>query len=206
MISTDIAIWIQAVLILMWLSQLYKQNIFYRFTEYTFIGVAVGHSTVLVYKNVVSMVYTPIVFKADFLLIIPVILGLLIWTRLSPKYGWVSRWPMAVIVGVSAAIAVRGAIKTQIYDQIIATIQLGVVRPDILSNVNNFLIVVTAICTLTYFVYFKEHKGALGTAAKIGRITMMATFGNTIAWAFAGRLNPLIALLQTLLLDWLHLR
>lgn len=206
MMSTDIAIWIQALLIIAWLSQLYKHNPFYRFTEYTFVGVAIGHGAVLAYKNVISTVYVPITTKGEFLLVIPLILGLLIWTRISSKHGWISRWPMAVIVATGTAIAVRGAIKTQIYDQIIGTLQLAVVKPNMLDTLNNFIIIVTVFCTISYFIYFKEQRGILGTAAKIGRITMMATFGNTVAWSFAGRLNPLIAQLQTLLLNWLGLR
>ncbi len=206
MISTDIAIWIQALLIIAWLSQLYKHNPFYRFVEYTFVGVAVGHGAVLAYKNVVSTVYVPMTTRGEFLLLIPLILGLLIWTRIIPKYGWISRWPMAVIVATGTAIAVRGAVKTQIYDQIIGTLQLGIVQRDMMANLNNFIIIVTVFCTISYFIYFKEHRGALGVAAKIGRITMMATFGNTVAWAFAGRLNPLIAQFQVLLLSWLGLR
>lgn len=206
MMSTDIAIWIQALLIIAWLSQLYKHNPFYRFTEYTFVGVAIGHGAVLAYKNVISTVYVPITTKGEFLLVIPLILGLLIWTRISSKHGWISRSPMAVIVATGTAIAVRGAIKTQIYDQIIGTLQLAVVKPNMLDTLNNFIIIVTVFCTISYFIYFKEQRGILGTAAKIGRITMMATFGNTVAWSFAGRLNPLIAQLQTLLLNWLGLR
>lgn len=206
MISTDIVVWIQALLIIMFMSQLYKDNFLYRFSEYTLIGVSVGHGSVLVYNNIVSMVYTPITVKGEFILLVPILLGFLIWTRLSKRYGWVSRWPMAVILGVATALAVRGAVKTQIYDQIVATVNLAVIQPTALATVNNFITLVTAICTVMYFLYFKEQKGAYGLAAKIGRITLMATFGNGIAMLFTSRVASLLAQMQFLLLQWLGLR
>lgn len=205
MISTDINLWIQAILILMFLSQLYKDNILYKFAEYTFIGVAVGHGTVLAYTSVVSMVYDQITVKGELILIVPIILGFLIWTRLSTKYSWISRLPISVIVGVGTSVAVRGVISAQIFNQIIGTITLATIQPNALATLNNFIIIVGTICTLSYFVFFKEKKGLLQITSKIGILAMMASFGNTIAWIFMGRIGPLIAEFQLLLLQLLGL-
>ncbi len=205
MISTDIAIWIQAILILMYLSQLYRDNPLYKFAEYTLIGAAVGHGAVLAYKNVVSMVYVPITVKGEYILLVPIVLGFLIWTRLSRNYSWVSRYPMALIIAVATGLAVRGAVGTQIYGQIIPTVELMAIKPDMLTTANNYFIAITVLCTILYFIYLIEHKGPFGVATKIGRLTMMAAFGTSIAWVYLSRLASLIAQMQILLQNWLGL-
>lgn len=205
MISLDIGIWIQALLILMYFSQLYKDTLLYRFTEYTLIGVAVGHGTLLAYKNVVSMVYIPITVHGEYMLFIPIVLGLLIWTKVIPKYSWISRIPMSLIIGLSTAIVVRGAIETQIYAQIIATIKLAVIKPSAFGTINNIIIIFTTICTLSYFIYIREQKGTLGITARIGRLTMMAMFGNTFAWFYMSRIASLLSQMQLILIQWLGL-
>ena len=205
MISRDIGLWIQALLILMYFSQLYKDNLLYRFSEYTLIGIAVGHGVLLSYQNVVSMVYIPLTVRGEYMLLIPIILGLLIWTRFIPKYSWISRIPMSLIMGLSTAIAVRGAIKTQIYEQIIASIRLAVIEPSALGTFNNIIIIITTICTLSYFLFLREQKGALGITARIGRLTMMAMYGNTFAWFYMSRVASLLAQMQLILLQLLGL-
>jgi len=205
MISQDIGIWIQVLLIFMYFSQLYKDNFLYRFSEYTLIGIAIGHGVVLAYQNVVSMVYIPITMRGEYILFIPITLGLLIWTRFIPKYSWISRIPMSLIMGLSTAIAVRGAIKTQIYEQIIATIRLAIIETSTLGTINNIIIIITTMCTLSYFLFLKKHEGALGITARIGRLTMMAMYGNTFAWFYMSRVASLLSQMQLILLQWLGL-
>lgn len=206
MISWDVGLWLQAILIIMYLTQLYKNNFLYRFAEGTLVAVAIGHGAVLAYRNVVSGAIKPLL-GGEFLVIIPMILGALIWSRLSRSYGWVSRWPMAVIIGSSAAVAARGAIKAQIIDQLTGIVSLALYDPKagLLGLFNSWFIIVLAIATITYFVFFKAHTGALGKSARLGRLAMMTFFGFTIAQVFLGRLASLIAQLQVLLLQWLGL-
>jgi len=44
---------------------------------------------------------------SDLWLIIPILLGVLLLTRISPSYGWVSRYPIAFLVGYGAGFSIQ---------------------------------------------------------------------------------------------------
>ena len=60
------------------------------------------------------------------------------------------------------------------------------------SIFNNIIIITGTITGLLYFYFSKEHKGALGTATKIGINFLMISFGASFGFAVMGRISLLV--------------
>jgi len=150
-------------------SFLYKENKFYRFAEYSFIGVASGYWLMIAITNLQSVAWGPIL-KGNYSYVIPLILGVALFARLSKGYSWLARWPVAIVVGTGTALALRGFVDAMFIGQIRATIAVPM-------NFDNILIAVITACSLFFFMFTMEHKGPVGIVAKIGRYGLMVYFG-----------------------------
>ena len=106
-----LSIWIAAILTLGIFSFLYKDNPLYKACEALFVGVSAAYWAIVFYfDNIYKKFYEGAVTaeEPDYFLWIGAILGLLFLSRLVPKIGWVSRWPMALIVGATAGLYMVG--------------------------------------------------------------------------------------------------
>lgn len=182
-----IGLWTGWVLMLMIYSYpLYKENPVYRFAEHLYIAVMLAVNLVVNFGNVMRICITPMM-AGDFLMIIPLILGLMIYAMLIPEYRWVSRYPIALLVGAGFGLGIRGSIGPNIQDAIVSTIT----RPTdggAMAWINFLYIAVGLICSVMYFLLTYEHSGALQTPTRIGRLFIMvglgAYFGNTVLFRF----------------------
>lgn len=137
MVSFDATVLITAFFGISVLSILYKDNPFYRFTEHTYVGLATAHYLVLSI-NLLQKSAIKKISGGDYIWILPVILAIMINTRLFPKYRYLSRWPMAVMIGVGIGVSARAIIASQVTAQIIATIQLAsIVDPTPINIARN---------------------------------------------------------------------
>jgi hypothetical protein len=59
------------------------------------------------------------------------------------------------------------------------------------------------VCSILYFFFSKEHKGALKLASETGIIFIMVGFGASFGYTVMARMSLLIGRLQFLLRDWL---
>lgn len=207
-------IWLSALLTLCIFSFLYKDNPFYKFAEHLFVGISVGYGVVLsIHQGVIPFAYEPLkkAFTGEdpykFFTIIPIIIGLLFFTRLIPKYSWLIRYPIAILIGIGSGVAIPRAMQALIFEQINGTIKA-------FSDFGNLggwaifgaiLMFVGVICTLTYFFFSVEHKGVVGGMSKIGIIFLMIGFGSAFGNTVMGRVSLLIERVDFLLSDWLHI-
>lgn len=113
MISTDPLVWYAALLTLCCFSFLYRENRFYRFAEYTYIGVAVGNSVVMSMYSLNSISITPITKGAVDILLIQ-LFALLLIAQPFKITRWIARFPNAVLVGVGTGIAMYGSMGSDI--------------------------------------------------------------------------------------------
>lgn len=172
----DLAILLPVFLTLCAYSYVYKESAFWRFAEQTFIGLAMGYSFVLAIQQIQSVAWIPISTGKNYMFVVPLILGLMLYARFSKKYAWVSRWPMAVLIGLGTGIAMRTVIEAQIIQQISATF-LPLIAANAMTTFNNIVIVVMVLSTL-YFFTFTGGTGKVPDAVrKLGRYTLMLTFG-----------------------------
>ncbi len=67
------------------------------------------------------------------------------------------------------------------------------------------LILVGVVSSISYFYFSREHKGALKVSANLGIWFVMIGFGATFGYTVMARVSLLIARMQFLFTDWIHL-
>jgi len=161
---------------------LYKENPVYRFGEHTYIAIMLAVNLIVNFRNVIQICIEPLM-GGDILMIVPLILGLMIFAMLIPEYRWISRYPVALLVGAGFGLGIRGTIGPNIIDATIDTITAPV-GGGIMNWVNYIYIAVGVISASLYFLLTHEHTGALKMPTRIGRLFIMiglgAYFGNTV--------------------------
>ena len=258
-ISTDIWVWVAAILTLFVYSFLYKDNPLYKFAEHAMGGLGVGYWTsVLFYNVIVPDFWEPLTISiskitmsaadfnsylaergisqlpqvlqsfspgmAIFLVLLPAIIGLMLFFRYIPKIAWISRFSLAFYLGAASGISIPNTFQTRILGQLRGTIvedtASGAVVPlfsidawrdffaapgigTFFDAISGPLFILGVICTLSYFFFSKEHKGVLGGMAKIGIWFLMIGFGASFGYTVMGRVSLLIGRVQFLLTDWL---
>jgi len=202
--------WVAAILTLSIYSFLYKDNPFYKIAEHLVVGVSVGYYVVITYFNYLE----PNLIKplgrvkeepVNWVLLLPVALGVLMWLRISRKYSWLSRFTIAFVMGLSAGLAIPVSIEQRLIRQVEATMFDFRQMPFIWEGLNNLIILIGVLATLIFFFFSKEHKGFLGGTARIGIIFLMVGFGASFGYTVMARISLLIGRLNFLLKDWLHL-
>jgi len=203
-LEETIGIWATAIFTIFAWSFLIRDNRFFRFAEHVMIGVAVGYAIAITTKTFLTVGWTPLIQKPQLASLLTLIISLLMFSRFFPKGRWLNRWPIALLLGVGTALALRGIIQAQILEQIIAT-AVPLVTPTPFNTFNNILVIVMVVTTVAYFFFTKEHKGLLGAIAKVGRCSMMVMFGAIFGGTVTTRVVAMIGVLQFLLMDWLGL-
>lgn len=200
MISTDPSIWLTAILMLGIYSYLYKENIYSRLIEYTFVSAAVGWGFVLIIKSIINTGVTPLL-NGNYFLVIPFLLAVCLFSRYSKEYGWLSDYPIKLMLGVGLGIVVQGTVSASIIKQISASM--------VTLNINNIIFLIMLLSSMVYFIFTVEYEGAVGeTLQKIsefGHYVFMVAFGAGFANYILTRTSVLISRFQFLLWDWLGL-
>lgn len=199
--SFELGIWLAALGTLACYSFLYKENFAFRIAEHLFVGLGAGYAITMGWNSIKNNSLTPLIEKGDFIQIIPLALGALLFTRFLPGSNkWLARIPMGFLVGMGVGLSARGAIMAELVNQIRATI-----IP--LNSVNNIIVVVGTIGVLSYFFFastFTKIPG-LKYSAAIGRFVMMIAFGAAFGNGVMGRTSLLISRLQFVFGQWIHL-
>lgn len=166
-------------------SFLLGDNPVYKFAERLWVGVSTGYWTMLLFHtSFVDKVWEPIVHQKHFIYLIPTALGILMWFRISPRLGWLSRYALAFYIGISTGVFIPLAFKTSIFLQV-----EGAVRPihaDI-AGLNYVLVLIGFVCSLAYFFFSRPHTGAFGVISKMGIYTLMVGFGAGFGLTVMGR-------------------
>jgi hypothetical protein len=200
-----IGIWLGAGLTLCIFSFLYKDNPFYKFAEHLYVGISAGYWAAMEWHNVfLPNLWKPLTEQGRLLLLVPFAFGILLFSRFTKKFSWLSRWSMALIIGIYAGIAIIGYGSGDLILQIHANL-LPLWTGNWFSSFNNILLVVGVIGGLIYFFFSKEHKGALGAGAKIGTWFLMISFGASFGYTVMSRMSLLIGRVYFLMVTWLHI-
>jgi len=220
-LSHDPGVWIAAALTLFIFSFLYKDNPLYKFAEHLFVGVSAGYYLVLSFWSVlVANLWDPLTSAlggahgsplaarlGDYraFLLIPALLGLLLFSRFLPRLAWLSRWSLAVIIGVYAGLKTTGFAQGDFVAQVQGSIQ-PLWTASWATTVSAWIFTVGLLTTLVFFYFSREHKGALGVASRAGMYFLMVSFGAGYGYTVMSRISLLIGRLQFLLHTWLGVR
>ena len=104
--SDLIGLTVAALFTMIVISSVFKDNRFFKFAEFLFAGATVGHFSVMAINNIRNVGWTSII-NGQFEYIIAIILGILLITSYTNTYKWVSRYAMAVLVGLGTGLSVR---------------------------------------------------------------------------------------------------
>lgn len=215
------ALWLGGFLTLGIFSFLYKDNPWYKLTEAIYIGISAGYFVVVLFwDNFYSKLWVGLFppervneagelipgAEPDYWLIIGGVLGLLMLMRLLPKVGWISRWPLAFIVGATAGLWLINYFSSFVMRQLENTV-VPLFGADYSASlfviVGNIVVAVGTFTGLIYFYFSKEHKGAFGATARVGIFFLMITFGASFGYTVMSRMSLLIGRIDFLFGDWL---
>ncbi len=198
---------VAAFLTLSIFSFLYKDNPFYKFAEHLVVGVSAGYFTMILLVTSLWPKLIDSIAAGQYFYIIPGILGMMMFFRFSKTKSWLARYPIAIYIGVGAALEMILQLQARVIEQLNATIQMaasiqnGGSAGDI---INNLIIIVGVVCGLAYFYFSKEHKGAFGGAATMGIWVLMVGFGASFGYTVMARISLLIDRVQYLG-NWINL-
>ncbi len=196
-------------------SFLYKDNPFYKFAEHLVVGVSAGYFVIILWHNGLQPnlfsrlndgnFYLLWLNSAHWWYIIPAILGVMMWTRFSHKYSWVSRWPIAMYIGIGTGLTIPLEMKNRVVTQLYASMHniewtgfLGNGFLDASSGYSQLIIFFGTIAALFYFFFSKEHTGAFKGVAKFGIWILMIGFGASFGYTVMARISLFAQRIQDL--------
>jgi hypothetical protein len=191
-------------------SFLYKDNPLFKAAENIYVGVAAAYVFGQYwYPTIYGEIYARLIAlggeegkSGDWWLLMPTLLGLLMLTRFSRRFGWLSRLSFAFFVGLGAGLTIPRTISSFILAQIEPSL-----RPLSWSmdGLNLLIILIGVIAVLVYFFFSVEHSGTVGKISRVGIWFLMVSFGASFGYTIMARLSLLIGRVTFLLDDWLHL-
>ncbi len=148
---------------------------------------------------------------------IPMVLGVMLLWRLAPSGQWISRWPLAFVIGGTAGLRMVAYLQADFVAQIsAATAPLVVTRDGIDAgqpydfglafyfSLKNVVLLLGLFATLVYFFFSLEHKGVVGRISRIGVWVLMVTFGAGFGFTVMGRIALLVGRFEFLVRDWIN--
>ena len=170
-----LSIWIPIILVIIGLSFVFVDWPGWRIVETLIIGGGTGHTVVMTFRNINRTILTPI-GKGSYILIPAILFGALMYLRFAPpRIRYLQRYGYAWIVGGGLGLV----ISTMIQGQILPAIQqsANIIGTSPMNTLNNTISFIIFITVLSYFIFTREHTGALGMSATVGRIFLMIAFG-----------------------------
>jgi hypothetical protein len=174
------------------------ENPIYRLMENQLLAIAMAWTFVLGVKQIMDTGRDQLLIHQQYIWILPFILGICLYVgKVRPKYSWVSRYPVAIMVGAAVGLATRAAVEAQITLQLVSTF-LPLWTPNAWTTFNNIVIVLCVVSVLFYFFFARTPRraGAIQPARQwiniIGRAFMMLTFGTYFGNRMMGQVVLLI--------------
>lgn len=149
-------------------SYLYKVTRIYLFAERTFIAVAVAHNLLLGLSFIQTHSVTPLI-EGEVLMLVPIVLTIILLSRLYKKWSWISRWSLAILLGSGLGLNIRATAG------LVGYYLGGSIEPVV--GVDTIISIIGLICVSSYFIYTRRQKGYFGYITKIGRYYLMLLFG-----------------------------
>jgi hypothetical protein len=201
----EIGTLVAGILTLAILTFLYRDNPVYKMAEYLLIGVSIGYVLVINWSNtLMDRMVTPLFSHGELHLIIPLILGLMMFGRLNRNTRTLSRIPIAVLIGSGAGLAIPAMLQARTLVQLSNTVT-PLFTSNGFPNISAIIVLIGVITTVSYFYFSREHSGVLGQSARIGTWFLMIFFGTTFGYTVMSRMSTFIGRVDFLLSEFLHL-
>ena len=200
--------WVAALLTLCVFSFLWRDNPLYRFAEHLMVGVTGGYLICLAWFEVIKpLVWMPLVddpgnWLATFQFI-PLTLMALMLFRLGTRTAWLSRIPLAFMVGFFAGVQIPQVLQADVLRQVESTVAISFTG-GWAEVAGQLVLVFGCLAGLVYFFFSRPHSGVLGGVARVGQVVLMAGFGASFGYTVMARISLLIGRVLFLLRDWLE--
>ncbi len=188
-----------SVCILMAWSYLWKENPLYTLAEHLLVGIATGYG--IAYTIEVQLkprITNEIIGNGRWSLLIPAIIGCLIYFRFFKGYEWLAKITMGFWIGYGAGnfLAFNPATyMPQLFNTFIR-----------LDSINNVIYFAVVVLVLWYFIFtIRKDSGVLASGSRLGRYALMVAFGSAYGSITMAYLSLIIGQLQIILKDTLHL-
>jgi hypothetical protein len=161
-----------------------RDNLYWKVCEHLYLGFAGGYMLIVAYKAIQANLFSQL-SEGNLIYIIPLILSILLYARFVPAYGWIGRYPVALLVGVGTAVSLRTLIDAMFISQIAASF-INPIAPtseqvgSVLTPFNNIIIILGTVTVAFYFIFWRNqlttNKGA-NWVRTVGIWFMMLQFG-----------------------------
>jgi hypothetical protein len=162
-----------------------------KITEHLYTGILAGYTLAInvdyFMKNAVGGVQ-----GGNYPVIIPIILSLMLFARLKPEWIWISRYPVALTVGIGMGLAMRASVLSDFVGQI-----QGTLLP--LNNINNIVMIIGTITATSYFLFTTKYSGPYKYANQTGLLFLLVAFGVTYGSTASFRFELVIGRLVDML-------
>jgi lipid-A-disaccharide synthase-like uncharacterized protein len=197
-----IGIWAQLLFMFMIYSYpLYKENYAFRFAEHTYLALALATTIIVNIQSLIRTQLPPLINEGKIVLIIPVLLGFAMYLMMVPQYRWVSRYPIAILVGSALGLGMSSRILPNLQKQIINIVSSPAGAP-MMDYLDFYIMAAGTIMILMYFILTYEHVGVLAPTTRFARWFIMVglgvQFGNTILFRFTMLSGRALFVLQVL--------
>ncbi len=197
------------ILTLMVFSYLIGDNPLFRIAVYLFIGASSGYAATVIVNYVLIPRFSslqPDDINQLILAMIPLLFGVTLLAKLSPRISWIGNFAMAVLVGVSAAVAIGGALLGTLMPQLGAAIGTFDVRSAgggllVASKLLQGVVMLGGtVFTLASF-HFTAGRASDGTPQRnpiieaiawVGRLFIAITLGVVFAGVYMSALTAMI--------------
>jgi hypothetical protein len=162
-----------------------------KLTEHIYTGILAGYILAInwdfIMKNAITKVQ-----GGQVSYIIPIILSLMLITRLKPEWLWVSRYPVALTIGVGLGLAMRASVLSDFVGQI-----QGTLLP--LNNINNVVMIIGTMTATAYFLFTTKYTGPYKYVNQTGLLFLLVAFGVTYGSTASFRFELVIGRLVDML-------
>ena len=191
------------------LSRVLADNPLYRLAQSILIGTALGYIAAVVTRNALVLPIDNLIFGGAAWeqwapMVAGLTLGTLLLTRFGPQWGsQLGNYPLALLVGVGAALALGGAVRGTLVPLLLASIRVPLLAGDLQALSGALVLVLLTLTTLLAFRYTSwpwrtraasvPGSGRLaGLLQLIGRGAVLVTFGVLFAAAVTTYLSALV--------------
>lgn len=211
-----ISAFVGLILTLLIFSYLIGDNPLFRFAIYLFIGVASGYAATVILRSVILAKLSSFSINNPNQLILnvilPLVISLTLFAKLSPRISSIGSFAMAILVGVGAATAIGGALIGTLLPQSQAAMNaFDLASPlggnPIIKLGTGIVMLLGTVFTLASF-HFSTGRNPDGTPkqnpilngiASVGRIFIAITLGVLFAGVYLAALTAMIERLSSIL-------
>jgi hypothetical protein len=141
-------------------------------------------------------------FRQNWDLMVPGLLGFMLYMRAAPRIGWISRYALAIYVAYYIGVEFTRKIHGEVLPQIARTmLPINSLQATTLVSL---VFIAGVYSVLIYFFFSKEQNRVTKPLARLGIWFLMVSFGAAFGFTVMGRVALLIGRLNFLLMDWIY--